>query len=351
MNGYTSEVKTLPQSGLPQGSPLAPILFLFFNASLVQQPIRNGSSMAYIDDYTVWTTGTSAEANTKALQEQVLPRLERWERESGAVFEASKTAFIHFTRTTGNDRDNEMPLYFKGQAITPSARVKLLGVIMDKKLNYRAHVAAAAAKAQEAALAVKRLRGLRPEATRRLVAAVVWPVADYASPVWYPRAASSLVTLLEGMQRTSAQAVICSFRTVALPIAEAEAGVKPLRQRLLDECLQFWIGIHALNVSHPLAGLRKKTARRRFTSPMQTMATMFDKVDASKTATIDPVAVAPWINSILTVIKDRDEAIQEGSSKAARTMDVFTDASIRNDKIGIGIVFGEVTHLSETVAR
>jgi len=35
------------------------------------------------------------------------------------------------------------------------------------------------------------------------------------------------------------QAVICSFRTVALPIAEAEAGIKQLQQRLLDQCLQF----------------------------------------------------------------------------------------------------------------
>lgn len=94
--------------------------------------------------YRVRTTGLSAEATTKTLQEQVLPRLERWERQSGAVFEASKTAFIHFTRTTGKDRDNEMPLHFKAQAITPPALV----IIMDKKLNFRADVAAAAAKAQ-----------------------------------------------------------------------------------------------------------------------------------------------------------------------------------------------------------
>ncbi|TKA56069.1 hypothetical protein B0A49_13695 [Cryomyces minteri] len=113
-NGYTSEVKMLPQSGLPQGSPLAPILFLFFNASLVQQLVRNGGSMAYIDDYTAWVTGASAAENTRMLQEEVLPRLQRWERESGAVFEASKTAFIHFTRNRRGDRDSEIPLLFKG---------------------------------------------------------------------------------------------------------------------------------------------------------------------------------------------------------------------------------------------
>ena len=75
-NGYTSDTKLLPQSGLPQGSPLAPILFLFFNALLVQQAVPNGGSMAYIDDYTAWVVGASAVENTKTLQDEVLPRLE-----------------------------------------------------------------------------------------------------------------------------------------------------------------------------------------------------------------------------------------------------------------------------------
>ena len=34
INGQASEVRSLPQAGLPQGSPLSPILFLFFNADL-----------------------------------------------------------------------------------------------------------------------------------------------------------------------------------------------------------------------------------------------------------------------------------------------------------------------------
>ena len=67
VNGFTSEVEDLPQSGLPQGSPLAPILFLFFNAGLVQSLVKEGGSMAFVDDYTAWVVGSLADRNTRRI--------------------------------------------------------------------------------------------------------------------------------------------------------------------------------------------------------------------------------------------------------------------------------------------
>jgi hypothetical protein len=52
VNGYSSPQERLLQVGLPQGSLLLSILFLFFNADLVQQKINGKSrSIAFVDDY------------------------------------------------------------------------------------------------------------------------------------------------------------------------------------------------------------------------------------------------------------------------------------------------------------
>jgi hypothetical protein len=50
VNGQSSKIRSLLQAGLPQGSPLFPILLLFFNADLVQRRIHShGGAIAFLD--------------------------------------------------------------------------------------------------------------------------------------------------------------------------------------------------------------------------------------------------------------------------------------------------------------
>ena len=77
VNGVASKVYDLAQAELPQGSPLSPILFLFFKADLVQMPItKKKGAVAFIDDFTAWVVGPSAGYNSEQLQRTLIPRVE-----------------------------------------------------------------------------------------------------------------------------------------------------------------------------------------------------------------------------------------------------------------------------------
>ncbi|KAJ0147712.1 Uncharacterized protein HZ326_9693 [Fusarium oxysporum f. sp. albedinis] len=86
----------LCQVGLSTGSPLPPLLFLFFNADLVQHKIAlKCGSIVFIDDYSAWVTAPTAEANQAGIQAE------------------DKTVIIYFTRHP--KRTNKSPYITKAK--------------------------------------------------------------------------------------------------------------------------------------------------------------------------------------------------------------------------------------------
>jgi hypothetical protein len=64
----------------------------------VQHKIKSKEgSIAFVDDYSAWVTGPTAESNQPGIEAIINMALD-WEKRSGATFEGNKTAIIHFTR-------------------------------------------------------------------------------------------------------------------------------------------------------------------------------------------------------------------------------------------------------------
>ncbi|KOC07778.1 hypothetical protein AFLA70_340g000881 [Aspergillus flavus AF70] len=209
INGQVSEAQSLPHAGLPQGSPLSPILFLLFNADLVQRQIDSqGGATAFVDDFTAWVTGPTAQSNREGIEAIINEALD-WERRSGATFEAEKTTIIHFTPKA--HKSEQEPFTIKGQAVEPKDHVKILGVLMDTRLKYKEHIARAASKCLEAAMEIRRLRGLSPSTARQLFTSTVTPVVDYASNVWMHAFKDNAVGPINRVQRVGAQAIVGHF--------------------------------------------------------------------------------------------------------------------------------------------
>ena len=336
VNGHTTETAGLPYAGLPQGSPLSPILFLYFNADLVSSKIdRNKGAIAFVDDYTAWVTGPSAEQNAKLLQSTVVGRAERWAASSGATFEADKTAFIHFTRAAS--KWSEDPLVVKENEVHPQREVKILGVVLDHELRFQQHAARAAKRGVAAALALKRIKGMTAKVARQLFTATVAPTCDYASPIWSNKVTTRARRMLEQVHRIGVQAIVGAFRTVSLARAEVEAGIESLQTRLQKQQQKFWVSCHTLPSKHPWWKVRKGVdiRNKRFPSPLQRIAERLQAVGLGKLETIEPFSLAPWQEAIEACIPDREEA--QKWTAAPHEVKVLTDASYRNSNAGVGL--------------
>ena len=93
------------------------MLFLFYNADLVERKILNKEGViTFINNYTAWVVGESAEANIISLK-KIINHVLAWESCSGATFEGKKTALMYFTRNPRLHSDK--PLNIKGVDIPP----------------------------------------------------------------------------------------------------------------------------------------------------------------------------------------------------------------------------------------
>ena len=337
VNGHTSEQR-LHQAGLPQGSPLAPISFLFFNADLVQRRISaRGGSIAFVDDYSAWVTGLTADANREGIQSIIDEALE-WERRSGATFEADKTTVVHFTRNT--ERNNDRPFFIKGKEVKPKESAKILGVVMDAGLRYKEHMARAAAKGLNAAMCLRRLKMLSPRTARQLFTATVAPVMDYASIVWMHARGVRETSWLNRAQMVGAQAITGAFRTVATAVAESEASIPPIEARHRQTATRFWMNFRTLPKTHPLATIKAGWCKR-FTSPMQKVVSELAAVDTDRMEVIHEYTLPPWSDRIPLV--GEPDQVEVVTSTDIEGIIIATSCSQKGGTVGMGGVVHDTT--------
>lgn len=136
----TSEVEAA-ETGIPQGSPISPVLFLFFNALLIEScvvaklPMQIGG---FVDDVHLIAYGKSTEANCEVLRKAHQICL-HWARTHGATFAPKKYETLHLTHSP--KRFNMKATVDLGTvAVNPDTSIRVLGLHIDGKLKWGPHL-------------------------------------------------------------------------------------------------------------------------------------------------------------------------------------------------------------------
>ena len=137
-------------TGVPQGSILGPLLFNMFLNDLFLF-VSNASLSNYADDNTLYTFGDNLKKNKDNLRSS-FDTVHQWFYENYMVLNAGKCHFM----CLGNNTENETFL-FHNILMENSKEQKILGVIIDNKLNFKSHISELCRQTSQKVAALSRL--------------------------------------------------------------------------------------------------------------------------------------------------------------------------------------------------
>lgn len=352
-----------PQSlacGLPQGSPVSPILFMLYISPLFKIDCTS-KKFGYADDIAILATQDSLSENCSVLTRSLAEALE-WGQAEGITFDPEKSELQHFSRRR-KDKDPALTPSITIQNISVSENTrrpytKWLGVYFDKALSFKWHVRILAQKALKVVNSLRSLmntsKGALPQLVRQAAIACIFPIVFYAAETWWPghnkttKTGHIVSNRVEGhlnfirkVVLACARAILPVYRTTPIPILYKESGLLPPDIELNKRSRKAILRIHQLDPRHPLRKRINWVAKTRQTNTrLGRWALSIPEVEY-----IDPLINPPWTHteSWYTAIKRVTQtALSLPIGIPPHDLIVYTDASREENsersRVGGGVV-------------
>jgi len=167
-------------SGVPQGTVLAPLLFLLYINDIttsIQSTIR-----LYADDVLIYRIIDSE--NDHLILQNDINRLEHWANLWSMNFNPNKCVHL---RITNKKTFLNYSYTIYNQQLQQVSSAKYLGVTIDSHLNWKDHIDEISAKANSAKAFLRRNIYQCPKSIKsNCYKTFVRPILEYAAPVWSP---------------------------------------------------------------------------------------------------------------------------------------------------------------------
>ncbi len=231
-------------SGVPQGTVLGPVLFLCFINDIAEK--LNSDIRLFADDALLFRE-VESEDDAAELQRD-LNSLQDWAREWQMEFNAKKCYVLHITNKRRVHHHNYT---LNGESLEKVHNHAYLGVILDDKLNWNAHVDHICSKATRTLNYIQRnLHSCPAQVREQAYFTYVRPQVEYASSIWNPGTVRN-INAVEKVNRRAARFVKNDYARRSSPTAMIKSlkwNTLQDRRKINDLCQMHKIAHNKFNV-------------------------------------------------------------------------------------------------------
>ena len=166
--------------GVPQGSVLGPKLFIIYINDICTA-LKSLKCVLFADDTSLYSTGKDLDQLINTVKGE-LEALKKWFDANKLSLNLSKTKYMIFSNKKIN---NDVKLTINDMEIERVYDIKFLGVIIDSKLNWKAHVGNVKSKISKTIAILYKIKDfINNNSLYTLYCSLILPYLNYCVEVW-----------------------------------------------------------------------------------------------------------------------------------------------------------------------